>query len=727
MAAPQGHLAEHNPSSIPLATSLVAALCPKGLIRLAANADVPAPSVRIDAAAEHIADAAAAVRIAKLAQLTPAVPDADIDKWAAVAQEIAAAQGDSINALLGKINEAVKAGGGYLCGAAVKEYSAADCIVGVAVSAKFDMRAHGKTFGQLAGFLQKLKHHPSLKPIWAQPTPAPASSSSSSAPAAAAATETAAAAPAGKSLAGSRGRMDAVRAGSDQIVTTRFPPEPSGFMHVGHIKAALMNDYFAHIKYPGRLIVRFDDTNPAKEKPEFYESILSDLETVRIKPDTVSYTSDHFDELIEQAERLMKLGKGYVDSSSRDEVKLGRAKGIDSPCRANSLETNLALWDEMKRGTELGMKCVLRGKIDMNHPNRVLRDPSLYRCIAAPAHHRTGTKYKVYPLYDFSIPIVDSLEGVTHALRSSEFHDRNALYDWVVDALGLRKAVIEDFSRLNFAYVLLSKRKLQWFVDHGVVAGWDDPRFPTVRGLNRRGLTIEAMREFVQSQGSSKSINLMDMDKLWVMNKRILDPIVPRYTAIGAEGAYTVRISGAPAEAEMRQVPCHKKNASLGSKAVAFSDTVLLDAEDGRALVAGEEVTLMDWGNVLIETVDAPSRTATARLHLEGSVKDTKKKLTWLSAKGPAPLATVEAVEFDHLITVPKIPEGATWEEYVRPVSRVAYRLLASPDLAALPRGKPIQLERRGYFICDGPGVFNMIPDGSSKALLGQKIVMQWS
>lgn len=281
-------------------------------------------------------------------------------------------------------------------------------------------------------------------------------------------------------------------------VCTRFPPEPSGYLHIGHAKAALLNQFLAQ-KYQGRLIIRFDDTNPAKEKDEFVESILQDLETLGVKGDIVTYTSDYFPQLMEMCEKLIKEGKAYVDDTEREQMQMERKALIESRCRNTSVEENLKLWKEMIAGTDRGTQCCVRGKLDMSNPNASLRDPVYYRCNPTP-HHRVGSKYKVYPTYDFACPFVDSIEGVTHALRSSEYHDRNDQYYRVLEDMQLRRVHVWDFSRLNFVYTLLSKRKLQWFVDNGFVEGWNDPRFPTVQGIIRRGLTVEALKQFILSQ-----------------------------------------------------------------------------------------------------------------------------------------------------------------------------------------------------------------------------------
>lgn len=280
-------------------------------------------------------------------------------------------------------------------------------------------------------------------------------------------------------------------------VVTRFPPEPSGYLHIGHAKAALLN-YELATRYKGRLIVRFDDTNPAKEKQEFVDAILEDLKTLGVKhTPPVTYSSDHFEYLEDSCTDMIKAGLAYVDFTDIAEMREQRAKGVEGACRNQTIEENLGLWDEMRRGTPLGQKCVVRAKIAMNHRNTSMRDPAMYRCNLTP-HHRTGSKFKVYPTYDFTCPLIDSLEvchlpshwhhwltclnvqGVTHALRTIEYRDRNEQYEWFCNALSLRQPVVIDFARMNLVYTVLSKRKLQRLVDTGIVTGWDDPRFPTV-------------------------------------------------------------------------------------------------------------------------------------------------------------------------------------------------------------------------------------------------------
>eukprot|EP01112_Ceratiomyxa_fruticulosa_P015787 TRINITY_DN4697_c0_g1_i1.p1 TRINITY_DN4697_c0_g1~~TRINITY_DN4697_c0_g1_i1.p1 ORF type:complete len:746 (-),score=182.79 TRINITY_DN4697_c0_g1_i1:94-2331(-) len=522
---------------------------------------------------------------------------------------------------------------------------------------------------------------------------------------------------------GAQGSFEKIELPNAEIgkVVTRFPPEPSGYLHLGHIKAALLNNFYARA-YKGTLILRFDDTNPAKEKDEYVESIISDLKTLNIKPDRTTYTSDYFDEIIKLAELLLRSGKGYIDLTPVQEMREQRGQGIESPYRNNSVEENLRLWGEMLKASPEGLKAVLRGKMNMQDANKVMRDASLFRCLNIP-HHRTGNKYKAYPLYDFACPIVDSIEGVTHALRSSEYHDRNPLYNWVLEALNLRVPIINDFSRLNFTYVLLSKRKLQKFVDNGWVGGWDDPRFPTLQGVLRRGLTVEAIYEFILSLGASKSLNLMEMDKLWALNKKIIDPIAPRYIALAKQGLVTITLTNGPAQPEARSSLKHKENPSLGIKVLTYSNSLLVEGEDAKTLVEGEEITLIDWGNVIVKKLVKNGDQVTsveAELHLAGDPKTTKKRLTWIGLTNNQADDTVTVVlrEYDFLITKPKLEEDDELEPFVNKNSLFETETVGEPSLRLLNKGDKIQLLRRGYYICDQPVlpgkplVLIMVPDG---------------
>lgn len=388
-------------------------------------------------------------------------------------------------------------------------------------------------------------------------------------------------------------------------VVTRFPPEPSGYLHIGHIKALLLNDYFAK-HYEGRMILRFDDTNPSKEKDEYVQSIIEDCDTLGVNyggREKITNTSDWFPLLLDCATTLIKQGLAYCDDTKKDPMREQRKQKIESAARSNTIEQNLAIWEEMKAGTENGVRYVLRGKIDMQSENGTLRDPTFYRCVVDIPHHRTGRKFNVYPTYDFACPIVDSQEGVTHVLRSVEFEARDEQFRWILHQLKLRVPEIWEYSRLNFVHTLMSKRKLQWFVDTNRVKGWTDPRFPTVRGLLRRGLTVEGLRKFIESQGASRNSTLMQWDKLWTMNKKVIDPIAPRFTVISTEAKPCVfELADAP-KCEVKSLDLHPKTPAVGKKDVYYSHRILLEQDDAKTIEPGQEVTLMGWGNAIVDTV----------------------------------------------------------------------------------------------------------------------------
>lgn len=504
-------------------------------------------------------------------------------------------------------------------------------------------------------------------------------------------------------------------------VVTRFPPEPSGYLHIGHAKAAILNQYFAQA-YKGKLVVRFDDTNPSKEKQEFEDSILEDLALLGITGDVVTHTSDYFAQLKELAVRLIQQGDAYADDTAQEEMRAQRMDGLPSARRDASVEENMARFDEMCRGTDEGCRWCLRAKMSVDNPNKAMRDPVIYRCNVEIPHARTGTAWKAYPTYDFCCPVVDSLEGITHALRTNEYHDRNPQYEWFLQKLGLRHVDIWDYGRLNFVYTLLSKRKLQWFVDHGVVSAWDDPRFPTVRGIRRRGMTIDCIRQFILSQGPSQQIVNMEWDNVWALNKRLLDPVVPRFVALDEAKLVKATLANAP-PAEERAVPRHKKNAELGTKTTVFDKDIFIEQADAASFGDNEEVTLMDWGNAIVRQKHLAADGSVASLELEanldGDFKATKKKVTWLAQPtATRHLTPVLLQDFDYLITKKKLEEEDKFTDFLTPQTEFDTEALADANVATLREGETIQFERKGYFILDkvqGPGgrrVFIRIPDG---------------
>ncbi|XP_067149150.1 bifunctional glutamate/proline--tRNA ligase isoform X3 [Apteryx mantelli] len=513
-------------------------------------------------------------------------------------------------------------------------------------------------------------------------------------------------------------------------VIVRFPPEASGYLHIGHAKAALLNQHY-QVNFKGKLIMRFDDTNPEKEKEDFEKVILEDVAMLHIKPDQFTYTSDHFETIMKYAEKLIQEGKAYVDDTPAEQMKVEREQRMESKHRNNCVEKNLQMWEEMKKGTEYGQTCCLRAKIDMSSNNGCLRDPTLYRCKNQP-HPRTGSTYKVYPTYDFACPIVDSIEGVTHALRTTEYHDRDEQFYWIIEALGIRKPYIWEYSRLNLNNTVLSKRKLTWFVNEGLVDGWDDPRFPTVRGVLRRGMTVEGLKQFIAAQGSSRSVVNMEWDKIWSFNKKVIDPVAPRYTALLKDAVVPVNVP--EAQEEMKEVAKHPKNADVGLKPVWYGSRVLIEGADAETLAEGEVVTFINWGNIIITKLNRNSSgkilSIDAKLNLEN--KDFKKttKITWLAETPCAPLIPTVCVNYEHLITKPVLGKDEDFKQYINRNSKQEELMLGDPCLRELKKGDIIQLQRRGFFICDqpyepmspysckeAPCILIYIPDGHTKEM----------
>ncbi|KAG8184855.1 hypothetical protein JTE90_016200 [Oedothorax gibbosus] len=510
-------------------------------------------------------------------------------------------------------------------------------------------------------------------------------------------------------------------------VVVRFPPEASGFLHIGHAKAALLNAHY-QVSFKGKLIMRFDDTNPEKEKEDFEKVILEDVSTLQIKPDIFTYTSDHFDFILQKVEELLKSGAAYVDDTDPETMKNEREQRQESKNRNNDLKKSWSMWEEMKKGTDYGKTCCVRAKIDMNSDNGCMRDPTLYRCKAM-HHPRTGDKYKVYPTYDFACPIVDSIEGVTHALRTTEYHDRDEQFFWVIDALKLRKPYIYEYSRLNMTNTVLSKRKLTWFVNEKVVDGWDDPRMPTVRGIIRRGLTVEGLKQFIVAQGSSRSVVFMEWDKIWAFNKKVIDPVSPRYNAVESNGCVPVIIEGATKQT--LKVAKHPKNPDLGMKDVCVGPRLLVDSFDAEAMKVGENVTFINWGNLLITAINKKAtgeiESVNAKLNLEN--KDFKKtlKVTWVIDSDDSSLIPCQCVYYDHLISKPILGKDDDFKKFMNKNTKIVVNMKGDSDLANLKKGDIIQIQRKGFFICDepydpstqrytscsGPIVLFYIPDGT--------------
>lgn len=512
-------------------------------------------------------------------------------------------------------------------------------------------------------------------------------------------------------------------------VVVRFPPEASGYLHIGHAKAALLNQYYKEA-FNGELIMRFDDTNPAKEKEDFERVILEDLKLLEINYDRLTRTSNYFELMLEMCEKLIKERKAYVDDTNAEEMKKEREKKICSKNRDNSVEKNMKMWNEMKSGSVKGQMCCVRAKIDMSSLNGCMRDPTIYRC-KNERHPQTGDKYKVYPTYDFACPIVDSIEGVTHCLRTMEYHDRDEQFFWFIDNLGLRKPYIWEYSRLNMTNTVLSKRKLTWFVENRFVDGWDDPRMPTVRGVLRRGMTVEGLRQFIIAQGSSRSVVLMEWDKIWAINKKVIDPVAPRYTAVDASKNIHIKVLNVN-ESSM-QVAKHPKNSDVGDKTIWIAPTLIVDEIDAVEFKANENVTFINWGNLTINEI-VKEKDKIIQIVAKSNIEDKnyKKtlKITWLADTKKAPLIPVVCYYFDHIISKAILGKEEDFKQYIGHETKFKIEMLGEPELALVKKSDIIQLQRKGFFICDqpyvppnkysfktSPLVLIYIPDGHSKGL----------
>lgn len=516
--------------------------------------------------------------------------------------------------------------------------------------------------------------------------------------------------------------MNLLEGGIAGKVCTRFPPEPSGYLHIGHAKAVLLNDYYAR-RYKGRLIVRFDDTNPSKEKEEYQQSIVEDLAKLGVIPDMVTYTSDYFGPIYGYAVYMINNGLAYMDDTPQEQMKVERSERKESKHRHQKPQEAMTYFKLMCSGSPEGATWCLRAKIDMNSDNGTLRDPVLYRQNLTP-HHRTGNMFKAYPTYDLACPIVDSLEGVSHALRTTEYNDRDEQYAWIQKALKLRRVRIHAFARMNFTNTVLSKRKLTWFVEKGYVTGWDDARFPTIRGVVRRGIHIDALRAFMLSQGASRRVVNMVWHTFWAENKKEIDKEAKRFMAIDKENHVVLKISNGPSDADNAylQTTCHPKDPSLGTRLVRISKEVLLEASDAAEIAGvGDNIVLLRWGVVKITKVDGGLE---GTFDPTGDFKTTKKKFSWL-AKVPHNTPVI-LMEFDNLISKDKLEEDDNFEDYINPNTLASTEVFGDAGLKSLEEHAIIQLERRGYYRVDRPYVnrekpliLYMIPDGKSKAMSG--------
>ena len=515
-------------------------------------------------------------------------------------------------------------------------------------------------------------------------------------------------------------------------VHTRFPPEPNGYLHIGHAKSICINFGLAQ-EYGGLCNLRFDDTNPVKEDTEYVDSIREDVHWLGGEwDDREYYASNYFDQLYAFAEQLIRDGKAYVDSQSAEEIRASRGTltqpGTESPYRNRSIEENLDLFHRMRGGEFADGEHVLRAKIDMASPNVVMRDPTLYR-IRHAEHHRTGDKWCVYPMYDFTHCLSDSLEGITHSICTLEFVNNRELYDWVLDALNVYHPQQIEFARLGLTCTVLSKRKLIQLVKGGFVRGWDDPRMPTICGMRRRGYTPEAIRDFCSRIGVARAENLVEYSLLEFCVREHLNAIAPRTMAV--LDPIKVVIENYPeGQVEWFDMPFSQDGSVEGSRKVPFSRELYIERDDFREdppkkfhrLFPGSEVRLRYAYYVTCKDVikDADGNIVELRCTYDpeskgGATPDGRKikgTIHWVSVPHAV---SAEVRLYEHLFTSPtpgNTPEGVEFTDLLNPDSMRVVTAQVEPALAEFPAGSRVQFERLGYFCVDpdskpGAPVFN--------------------
>jgi glutaminyl-tRNA synthetase len=523
----------------------------------------------------------------------------------------------------------------------------------------------------------------------------------------------------------------------DQKVATRFPPEPNGYLHIGHAKSICLNFGLA-AENNGTCNLRFDDTNPTRENVEYVESIQQDVRWLGFDwGERRFFASDYFEQLYTYASQLIEKGKAYVDSLSADEIRTYRGTltevGKESPYRTRSIQENLDLFQRMRAGEFKDGAHVLRAKIDMTHPNLLMRDPTLYR-IRRVSHHRTGDDWCIYPMYDFTHCLSDSLEGITHSICTLEFENNRQLYDWVLNELEVYHPQQIEFARLNLTFTVLSKRRLIQLVEENHVSGWDDPRMLTISGLRRRGYTAEAIRNFCERIGVARRDSMVEMALLEYSIRENLNKKAPR--VMGVLNPLRVIIDNYPeGQVEELDAENNPEDAGMGSRKLPFSRELFIEKEDFMEapprkffrLAPGREVRLKHAYYITCNHVEKDTATGEVQtLHCSYDPKTrggwsddgrrVKGTLHWVST---AHALKTEVRLYEHLFTKENpndLKEGESFKDYLNPDSlKVLNECYVEPSLAEAAPGSQHQFLRRGYFCVDtvdskkGHPVFNRI------------------
>ena len=508
--------------------------------------------------------------------------------------------------------------------------------------------------------------------------------------------------------------------GKYDSILTRFPPEPNGYLHLGHAKSLCINFGLAQ-KYHGKTNLRYDDTNPTKEDTEYVDAIKEDIKWLGFQWEKECYASDYFDQLYEWAEQMILKGQAYVDDQTQEEMRENRGTvetpGKDSPWRNRSVEENLRLFREMKAGKYADGEKVLRAKIDMAHPNMMFRDPILYR-IKHAHHHRTGDKWCIYPMYDFTHGQCDSIEHITHSICTLEFDVHRPLYDWFIETLGIFPSHQYEFARLNLTYTLMSKRKLLELVQKGLVAGWDDPRMPTLCGVRRRGYTPESLKMFCDKIGVSKRDQLMDIQLLEWCVRQDLNERANRYMVVYDDPIKLTITNWEKGKVEWFDCPLNPSAPEGPSRKVPFTGELLIDRADFMEdapkkyfrLKPGGEVRLKYTYIIRCDEVvkDAEGKVVELRCSYDpstrpgaGEWRSVKGTIHWVSSDYAKP---VELRLYDRLFTLAdlsQVPEDKDYKDFLNPKSLEVVTGWAEPALTEDESGIAVQFERVGYFFRD--------------------------
>ena len=521
---------------------------------------------------------------------------------------------------------------------------------------------------------------------------------------------------------------------SADVLRFRFPPEPNGHLHIGHVKAICLNFNLGH-RYNAPVNLRFDDTNPAKEETQYVEAIKNDIEWLGFRWDKECYASDYFPQLYEWSKTLINKGLAYVDSQTSEQISQQKGTpnepGTNSPFRSRSIEENLKLFEEMKEGKHQEGAHVLRAKIDMAAPNMLLRDPVMYRILFQP-HHRTGNDWCIYPMYDWTHGESDYIEQISHSLCSLEFKTHRDLYDWFLDALtpleGTRPKQ-REFARLNLSFTVMSKRKLKALIDQGHVTGWDDPRMPTISGLRKRGYTPEALQNFVNTAGVAKRDNIIDVSLLEFCAREHLNKIAPRVMAVLNPVKLTIQ-NYPSGQIEWLKAENNPEDEKAGEREVPFSGNLYIEREDFKEegnrkffrltlgkevrlknayIIKGEQVIKDKEGNIteIICSYDPLSKSGSGTEESQRKVKGT---LHWVSVEHALP---IKVNLYDRLFSVeePDKDKESDPEVFINPNSLERANGHIEPSVSNASKGDKFQFQRLGYFVLDenkdGNLVFN--------------------